>query len=92
MIQEEETHNLPDTSKDGWKHSSPKPPVVVDFPWYNSARIEWYGRLPTDPPLVDPKGEKPLGLCEREDATLDAADHMTNNQLQHWDGCECMLE
>ena len=68
-MQEEETNNLPDTFKDGWRHSTPWSPEVVEFPRCNNAGIEWYGRIPTDPPMVDPKGEKLLGQCEEEDST-----------------------
>ena len=66
----EERHNLPDTSKDGWMHSTSRPQDVVHFPWCNTADTTWYMRLPTDPPLVEPKVEMQLGQCEEEDATL----------------------
>ena len=38
-------------------------------------------RMPTDPPLVDPKVEMQLGQCEVEDATPEATIPMTDNQL-----------
>ena len=37
---EEETHNLPENSKDGWRHSTPRPPQAVEFPKWNNAGIE----------------------------------------------------
>ena len=49
----------------------------------NNAGIECYGRMPADPPLVDPKGEKLLGPSEGEDATLEATDPMTDIQPPH---------
>ena len=39
---QEETHNLPETSKDGWRHSTPRPPEVVEISRCNNAGIEWY--------------------------------------------------
>ena len=60
LMQEEETHNLPETSKDCWRHSTPRSPEVVVFPRCNNASIEWYERMPADPPLTDPKGKKLL--------------------------------
>ena len=36
--------------------------------------------MPTDPPMVDPKGEKLLGQCEEEDATPEATDPVIDNQ------------
>ena len=54
------TYKLPETPKDGWRHSTPRPPEVVEFPWCNNADTEWYGRIPADPPLVDPKAKSSL--------------------------------
>ena len=39
MLEEEETHNSPDISMDGWKHSIPRPSEVRDFPRCN---IFWH--------------------------------------------------
>ena len=36
--------------------------------------------MPTYPPMVDPKSEKPLGQCEDEDATPEA--HIALQELQ----------
>ena len=44
----------------------------------NNASIEWYGRMPTDPTLVDPKGEKSFMQCEEE-----ATDPKTDNWPPH---------
>ena len=63
-----------------------QPPEVVAFPRCNNAGIGWYGRMPADPPLVDPKGEKPLGQCEEEDATEEATDPVADNQPPHSEG------
>ena len=40
-------------------------------------------KMPMDPPLVDPIGQKPLGQGEEEDSTLKAADLMTDNWPPH---------
>ena len=37
---EEETHNLPEISKDDWRHSTPRPPEAVEFPKWNNVSIE----------------------------------------------------
>ena len=66
LMQEVERYNLSDMSKDRWIHSTPGLPEVADFPRCNNAEIEWYGRMPTDPPLVNPKVEMLLQQCERE--------------------------
>ena len=49
------------------------------FPRCYTAGIEWYGRMPTDPPLVDPEGEKALEPSEGGDATPEATDLGTDN-------------
>ena len=61
------------------------PPEVVEFPKYYNADIEWCGRMPTDPPLVDPRVEMLLGQCEDEYATPEETNHVTDNWLPHWD-------
>ena len=66
-------------SKDGSKCSTPWVPVVVDFPSYNNAVIDWYIRMPTDAPLVEPNTETPLGLCKEEDAILKPTFPMVDN-------------
>ena len=38
--QEEETCNLHEKSKDGWRHSTPRPQEVVEFPRCNNAGID----------------------------------------------------
>ena len=48
----------------------------------NNAGIEWYRRMPADPPLVDAKGEK-LIETHGEDATLKASDLRTDNWPPH---------
>ena len=35
-------------------YSTPRLSEVRDFPRCNKADIDWYVRMPTDPPLVDP--------------------------------------
>ena len=59
-MQEAEIHNLPDMSKDGWKHACPKLPELVDSSRCNNADINWYVRMPINPSLVDTKVEMPL--------------------------------
>ena len=61
----------------------PRLPKVVKFPRCNNAVIEWYGRMPADPPSVDTKGEKLLQPSEGEDATPEANDLITDNQPPH---------
>ena len=80
---QEEKNNLPETSKDGGKHSTPRPPEIVAFPRCNNVGIEWYGRMPADPPLVNPKDEKLLGPSEQEGATPEATDPKTDNWPPH---------
>ena len=53
------------------------------FPRHNNAGIEWYGKIPADLLLVDPKGKKPLGPSEGEDTTPEATDPVTDNQSPH---------
>ena len=55
-------------------------------PRCNNAGIEWYGRMPAHPPLVDQKGEKPLESSEGEDSTPEPTDPMTDNWPPHGDG------
>ena len=76
---EEERHSLPNTSKDGSMHSTTIPLEVVEFPRCNNTDIEWYGRMPTDTPLVDLKIKKLPKQCKREDATPETTDPMTDN-------------
>ena len=83
-MQEEETPNLPETSKGGWRHSNPQPWEVVEIPRWNNAGIEWYERMSAGPPLEDPKGEKLLEPSKGEDATLEASNPGTDNQPSHW--------
>ena len=49
----------------------------------NNAAIEWNKKMPAGPPLEDPKGEKLLEPPEGEDATPEASDSGTDNQLPH---------
>ena len=39
LMLDEETHSSPEMSKDGWKHSTPRLPEVLDFPRCNKADI-----------------------------------------------------
>ena len=81
--QDEEMHNLPHISKDGFKAFNPKLPEVVNFLSSTNAEIDWSMRMPTDPPLVDPKAEKLPELCEEEVATLEPTFPVIDNQLPH---------
>ena len=82
-MQEEETCNLPQMSKDGSRHSTPRPPEIVEIPRCNNASIEWNEKMPTGPPLEGPTGEKLLEPPEGEDATLETSDSGTDNQPPH---------
>ena len=64
-------------------YSTPWAPEVVDFPRCNLADIEWYMRMQTDLPLVDPKVEMLFWQCEEEDATLEETMPMSDNWLPH---------
>ena len=44
---------------------------VVDFLRYNNADIDWYMKMPTNAPPVDPKVEIPLEICEEECVILE---------------------
>ena len=55
----------------------------MEIPRCNNAGIEWYWRMPTDPPLKDLKGEKLLEPPEEEDATPEATDPGTDNWPPH---------
>ena len=68
-MQKVEIHISPDMSKDGLKHSTPRLPEVAHFPRCNNADIDLYMRIPSNPSLVDPKGEMLLDLDD-EDAIL----------------------
>ena len=43
----------------------------MDIQKHNNADIDWYVRMPTDPPLVDTKVETLTRLCQEEGATLE---------------------
>ena len=43
--------------------------MVVDFPRCSIPDTDWYLRMPTDPPPLDPKVEMLPELCEEEYAT-----------------------
>ena len=85
-------NNSPDMSKGGWKCSNPRFQKVANFMRCNNADIDWYERMPTDPPLVNPKVEMPLVLCEEEDVILESTSQTINSQLPHWNAWVCMLE
>ena len=63
--------------------------LKVDF--YN-AGISYYMRMPTNSPLVDPKGEKPAQLCKEGDNIVKPTFPMTEIQLSCWEGWVCVLE
>ena len=78
-MQEKETCNLPETSKDGWRHTTPRPPEVVEIPRCYNAGIEWNEKMPAGPLLEGPKGEKLPEPPEGEDATLGVTNPGTDN-------------
>ena len=80
---EEETHNLPEISMDGDRHSTPRPHDVVEIPMCNNAGIEWNKKMPAGPPLEGPKGEKLHETPEGKDATLEASNSGSNNHPPH---------
>ena len=66
LMQKEEISTSPDMLKDGWKHSSPWLPEVVDFPRCNNADSDLYMRMPTDPSLTDQKLKCCLGFARKK--------------------------
>ena len=74
---------------DTWMCPTPKLLEVMDSSECNDADIDWYMRMPTNPPLVDSWVEMPLKLCEEEDVILDPIPSETDNQLLHWDVKVC---
>ena len=50
-LMQEETHNLPEKAKDGWRHSTPRPPDVVEIQRCNNVCIEWNKSMPAGTPL-----------------------------------------
>ena len=85
-IQKEEVHNSPDMPRDDWICLIPRLPELVGLPRFQRTDIDWYMRMPTDPPLVNPKVEMLLELCDEEDATLKLTFLFIVSQLPHWDG------
>ena len=59
---QEETHNSPDISKNGWKHLTQRVLEVVGFTRCNHADIDQCVRIPGNPPLVESKGKMLLEL------------------------------
>ena len=88
---EDQIHNSPDMFRDGWNHQS-QSYQSVKIPRCSNADVDWYVRMPTDPPLFDPKVEMLPELFEREGATLEPTFPMIDSQLVHWDRYICMLE
>ena len=56
-------HYLPGNPRNGLNHSTQRSPVEEDFPNSNSADIDWYVRMPIDPPVVDLKDDIQHELC-----------------------------
>ena len=54
--------------------------LVLDFVGFKNVDTEWYVRMSTNPPLVEPKVEMLLELCEEEGATLEATLPVIDNQ------------
>ena len=74
-MQEEETHNIPETSKDGCGGS--------EIPGCYNAGIDWNEKMPAGPPLEGPKIEKLPEPPEGEDPNLEESDPGTDNQPPH---------
>ena len=79
----EQIHNSPEASMGGLVHSTPRLLEVMVFPEGNRAEIDWYVRMPTDPPPGDTKIGKLLRQCVEEDATLGPTFPMINSQFPH---------
>ena len=73
-------------TQDSWKSSTPRLLEVTDSSKCNTTDIDWYMRMPKNPPPVDPKVEMPLWLheqCEDKDATLKEIFSAKDNQFPH---------
>ena len=57
----------------------------MDCSEYSNADINWYVRMPTNPPTVNQKVETPLGLFQEEDANPEQICPVMDNQLSYWD-------
>ena len=64
-------------------HSTLKLLEIMVFPECNKAGIDLCMRKPIDPPAVDPKAGKLLGICEEEDGTQGPTFPMKDSQLPH---------
>ena len=56
---------------------------MVDFPRFNNADIDWYVRMPTYAPPVDPNIETQSELSEEEGATQEPTLPIINSWLSH---------
>ena len=79
LMQEEETRNLPETSKDGWRHSNPRLPGVVEFPRWIMLAMSGMGGYQHIHFWGVPKEKRLLEQFEAEDATMEANDPGTDN-------------
>ena len=82
-MQEEEAHNSPEMTWDHLKHSTLRLLEVVDFPRCHNADIDWYMRMPMDPPLVCLNIEVLPELCKGEGVILEPTFTMIHSQVPH---------
>ena len=55
----------------------------MDSPRCNEADTKWYIRMPSNPPLVNPRDETLLQLCEEENAILELTFLTKDKWLPH---------
>ena len=59
--------NISQLLSPGWlKVFNPGPPEAEEFPRYNKAEIEWYVRMPNEPPPADPKAKHNLSYMMKQ--------------------------
>ena len=59
-------HNSPGMSRVVQSVLTPIHPEVLNFTLCNTADIDWYVRMPTDPPLVASKDEMQLSYVRKQ--------------------------
>ena len=64
-------------------HKSLSIPYVAYFPKCNNVDTNWYVRMYTNLPPVDPKVEMSFALCEKEDTILEPTFPVIDNHLPH---------
>ena len=77
LMQGEEIYNLPESTKDGEKHSTPRFLGETYSQKCHNADTDWYMRMPTNSPPFKVKVEMLLKLCKDQDTILGPSSSMT---------------